>query len=388
MRKLLIFMLTIFSVVVLNAQTIDELKRSMEKAQQEINKGNKLLKVNKSKTSSIINDIVITNRNIKNRESIISSGKKHSTLIKNDINSYNDKIDVLSNSLKKEKELYIKMMHSAYKRNLQNYNLSLLLSSSSLQDLHIRIYYLNKYSEMKVNLAKKIGEDSKELNLIVNNLVKKQASLDKSNNKVAAEVKKLADEKKGLNDIHRSLTSENKQLRKKVSEKTQQMKKMKKQIAKIIEEENMAYSKKNRSDKEIILSGEFVKNKGKLPRPVKGGLIVEKFGTHRHPLYPTITVENKGINIALEDNEDIRSIFKGVVVRVFFIQGLNNSIMVRHGDYITVYSGITVVNVQKDDIVDTGDILGKIANAKETPILHFELHKGKVAQNPELWLRK
>ena len=225
MRKLLIFMLTIFSVVVLNAQTIDELKRSMEKAQQEINKGNKLLKVNKSKTSSIINDIVITNRNIKNRESIISSGKKHSTLIKNDINSYNDKIDVLSNNLKKEKELYIKMMHSAYKRNLQNYNLSLLLSSSSLQDFHIRIYYLSKYSEMKVNLAKKVGEDSKELNRIVNNLVKKQASLDKSNNKVAAEVEKLANEKKGLNDIHRSLTSENKQLRKTVSEKTQQMKK-------------------------------------------------------------------------------------------------------------------------------------------------------------------
>ena len=132
----------------------------------------------------------------------------------------------------------------------------------------------------------------------------------------------------------------------------------------------------------------LVRSRGKLPYPVSGGSIVEQFGTHKHPLYPTIVVENKGINIAVDNNAEIRSIFDGEVVRVFFIQGLNNSIMLRHGEYISVYSGLTVVSVEKGDKVSTGTKLGQISNTVSTPTLHFELHKGKTPLNPEQWLRK
>ena len=388
MKKLLILILFAFSMTALHAQSIDELKRTMKKAQQEIDRGNRLLKVNKTKSSNIVNDIVITSRNIRNRENIISSGKKHSTLIRRDINTNNTQKNALTKQLNKEKDLYVKMMRSAYKRNLQNQNLYFLLSSSSFHNLYLRIYYLNKYSQMKIKLAEKIEKDNAEISAIVNNLTVKRTQLDNQNKKITQEVAKLSNERLALNAMHKNINSENKNIIKTVNNNVRKMSKIKKQIAKIIEEENKAYSKKSKSEKDIYLSKDFVQNKGKLPRPVDGGLIIEKFGTHRHPLYPTIMVDNRGVNIAVDNNTTVKAVFRGVVTRVFFIQGLNNSVMVRHGDYITVYSGITVVNVKKDDVIDTGDLLGKISNTTETPMLHFELHKGKIAQNPEIWIRK
>ncbi len=387
MRYLFLTIITLFSISFASAQTIDELERSIAKAQADIDNGNRLLKANASKTSKALDNIIITNRNIKSRETIINSLNKQTRIIRSNINTNNSKISSLSSELKTEKELYAKMMFNAYKRYLSNANLLFLFGASSLTDFHMRIYYLHRYSMMKQELTQKIIHTTDEILDQTNVLSERQKELERTQNKVQSEIKKLEGEKREYNVLHASLRRESGKLKNQITAAERQKRDLTRQIQKIIEEEQKRRSQKTLTEADIKLSADFAANKGKLPHPVQRGTIVEQFGTHRHPLYPTIMVENKGINVTADAGSQVRSIFNGEVVRVFFLQGLNNSVMVRHGDYISVYSGLTTVSVEKGDRVLTGQSLGRLADSGSTATLHFELHKGKVAQNPESWLR-
>ncbi len=385
MKQLVVILFILLTCGVANAQSIEQLQKSMEKAQKAIDNGNRLLKINKSKTSSALDKIIITNNNLRNRQKIINSLNGQVRLIRKSINNNNSEISKLSNELGKEKEMYAKMMVSAYKRYLSNANLLFLFSATSFQDLHLRIYYLHKYSEMKRDLAKSIEKKSSKIFDQTQILAEKQAQLEKKNKDVAKEVAKLSSEKKKYNQLHSSLSKEKQKLRKQVSDGIKLKKSLQRKIAQIIDEEQSKGKQKKNID--YKLSSSFESNEGKLPMPVRNGTIVEQFGTHRHPLYPSIVIENKGINIAIENNTVVNSVFNGEVARVFFIQGLNNSVMIRHGEYLTVYSGLTVVSVQKGDKITTGQAIGKISDDKNSATLHFEVYKGKTALNPENWLR-
>ena len=132
------------------------------------------------------------------------------------------------------------------------------------------------------------------------------------------------------------------------------------------------------------------KYKGKLPYPVTGGVIVDHFGVHPHPTQPRLTVNNKGINIATKRGASVYCVFEGVVTRVLFINGLNNCVMVRHGEYYTVYSNLASVSVKNGDIVALDQKLGSLSNGDNSDeyTLHFELWKGTDYLNPEQWLAK
>lgn len=385
-KKIAFVFIFSLSILLAEGQSITDLKKSITKAQNDINKSNKLLKINKSKTTSAIDNIILTNRNIENREVIISLVHGQIRIIENTVGENNFKVKSLNSELEKERILYAKIMRSSYKQYISSSNLKFLLSFASIQDFHLRIYYLNKYSQMKKDLSNSIKRNTQSVFSANEILSQKRKELEQANNKVSSEIKMLESEKASYNKMHGNLMKEGKTLRKKVDNSIRLKLKLEKQITKIIAEEHKARLKKKISKKDTQLSSDFAKNKGKLPSPVKGGVITEKYGVHKHPLYPSILVDNKGVNFAVPINSTVTSVFNGVVTRVFFLQGLNNSVMVRHGDFITVYSGLTLVNVKNGDIVTTGEVLGKTMDIS-SPSIHFEIHKGKTALNPEQWLK-
>lgn len=124
-----------------------------------------------------------------------------------------------------------------------------------------------------------------------------------------------------------------------------------------------------------------------LPMPVTG-VIIDHFGVHQHPTQKNLTVNNKGINIAAERGGSVFSVFDGVVSRVVFISGLNNCVMIRHGEYFTVYSNLTNVNVKTGDVVSLNQKIGSLSNSNdnEDNTLHFELWRGTTNLDPEPWL--
>ena len=122
--------------------------------------------------------------------------------------------------------------------------------------------------------------------------------------------------------------------------------------------------------------------------PVDGGVIIERYGKHKHPTQRHITVVNKGVNIAAPKGAEVFAVFEGEVARVMFINGLNNCVMLRHGDYFTIYSNLASVNVKAGDHVGTNSKLGNLSTSDnpDDHQLHFEVWFHTMNQDPELWL--
>ena len=126
-----------------------------------------------------------------------------------------------------------------------------------------------------------------------------------------------------------------------------------------------------------------------MPWAVERGIISQYFGKTRNAL-TNIEENNNGINILTEKNSEAQAIFSGVVTKVWQIRGFNNVVMIRHGEYITVYSKLDAVYVKQGDTVKTKQKIGKIHTDVSTgqTEIHFELWKGKVVQNPMDWLMR
>ena len=138
------------------------------------------------------------------------------------------------------------------------------------------------------------------------------------------------------------------------------------------------------------LSDDFASNKGRLPYPVSGRhTIVATFGEQQHQELKYVRTNNSGIDIQTSPGADARAVFNGEVTRVFVVPGYNNSVIVRHGNYLTVYSNLSQVYVKAGDKVSTRQAIGKIFTDTEdgnATILHFQLWKEKTKLNPAPWL--
>ncbi|MDP4731216.1 MAG: peptidoglycan DD-metalloendopeptidase family protein [Flavobacteriales bacterium] len=150
---------------------------------------------------------------------------------------------------------------------------------------------------------------------------------------------------------------------------------------------------KMESAPEVILANTvFEKNKGSLPWPIASGAVGSKFGRHAHESIAGIEVNNKGVDFITSANAEIFTVFNGTVTSVFNIQGAGMNVIVTHGAYKTVYSGLQNVYVSVGTKVNTKDKIGTVADNGEGYVLHFELGKvseaGWVPQNPELWLKR
>lgn len=143
------------------------------------------------------------------------------------------------------------------------------------------------------------------------------------------------------------------------------------------------------SREEKLVAGNFEANKGKLPRPVEKGFISGHFGVQPHPILEKVTINNKGIYLQTLANTDARAIFEGVVTQCFSVPGSNQSVIVKHGNYRTVYSNLSKLYVKIGDKVTTKQKIGKIFTDEENDNkteLYFMLYKDTDIQNPEIWL--
>lgn len=147
-----------------------------------------------------------------------------------------------------------------------------------------------------------------------------------------------------------------------------------------------AWKSDNSSD--VRLSSSFANNKGKLPMPITGSYsVVGHYGKYTVSGLRNVQLDNKGIDIRGQQGAAARAIFDGEVSSVFQY-GTSYIIMLRHGSYISVYSGLSSVNVKKGQKVSTKQTLGNIGkDANGNTVLHFQLRKESTRLNPELWVR-
>ncbi|MHB9055520.1 MAG: murein hydrolase activator EnvC family protein [Paludibacteraceae bacterium] len=144
------------------------------------------------------------------------------------------------------------------------------------------------------------------------------------------------------------------------------------------------------SREESLLSGNFANNRGRLPWPVDRGYIRGHFGTQPHPELKYVTINNKGVYFRSPAGTNARTVFEGVVTRIFSLPGTGNAVIVQHGDYRTVYANLSEVFVRSGEHVSAKQPIGKIYTDDESgqAELQFNVYSGSTMVNPESWLTR
>jgi septal ring factor EnvC (AmiA/AmiB activator) len=135
------------------------------------------------------------------------------------------------------------------------------------------------------------------------------------------------------------------------------------------------------------LTKDFETNRGKLPWPVANGVVINQFGKHKHAVATRVEIENNGIDIQTAPGAKARSVFDGIVTSVLVLPGAGSTVIINHGKYFTVYSGLSEVSVKKDDKVSSKQPVGSVLkNEDGLPILNFQVWKGGDKMNPSSWI--
>lgn len=386
--------------------------KELEFSDKKINQHNRLLKNLEDSIKIQVDTINEAEIQIKNlQESIIKKPEQIENL-KESIVKKKEELTFTQNTLSK-------IIYQTYVWK-NTYNESFfLISSDDLNQLYKRKQYLNqlalnrknqisKIKKIKEELEeeqKELEEEQKELEYEKQNLINKRDLLkQKKENKEAlfsqkqSENKILEEEKNNNSKIVSKIKQNEQYFRKILKQQEKEARVIEEQIRKLIEEEirkSREEAEKNNSGspltpEDLELSSNFTANKGKLPWPLEKGIIVSSFGIQKNKAISGIETKNNGIDFSTDPGQNCRVIFDGKISRIFFIKGKGKAVLVNHGNYFTVYSGLQDVIVKSGDEVISKQKLGKIVTSeisKETK-LHFEIWKGKETQNPVKWLYK
>jgi len=398
----------------------DKLKQNKQKIQKEIEFTNKLLNETKKNKKSSLNKLLILNNQISKREELINNTNSEIQLVDSKITQNKNEVDRLQFNLQSLKDEYAKMIYYAYKNRNSYDRLMFLFSSKDFYQAYRRLKYLQQYSQYRKKQAEMIQATQSQLSDKVRKLSTVKNEKQYLVIEQESEKTKLADEKEEQNSTYKELQQKEKKLLETLKEKEAAAKKLQKAIEDIIAkeiakaEEEARAKAKIKKDKisenkttattethkstpltelsltpdEQTLSTTFSNNKGKLPWPSANGIISNTFGPHEHPVLPGIKTMNNGIDITTSQNTKARAVFDGKVTGVITIPGAGKAIIIRHGEYLSVYSNLEEVYVKMGDKVKTKQDIGLIStNTSESKTeLHFELWKGKVILNPASWL--
>ena len=394
LRTIILTLLLTMSATAIFPQSIDKLREDIRRAEEEIRITNNLLKKTQKDKNASQNQLKLIQSRIRNRRNIIASLTKQMNLIGREVEDKNKTVLQLEDDLRKLKKEYGEMIYASYKNYKLNNYMVFLFAARNFNDATMRVEYMKRYNRMQEEKAARIDSLKANLSSQIADLDTRRKELDGVKESKNREVNSLSKDETQYKKSVTALRSKEGKLSRDLQAKRGRINKLQQQIQRIIAEEarkNRAASKTAVQEKyDMELSGKFDQNQGKLPYPVSEGVIVDTYGIHPHPTVKGLMVNNKGVNIAGGRGASVRSVFEGEVSRIFFFQGLNNSVMVRHGNYITVYSNLATVSVKKGDKVSLGQELGRLSSGddSEEHVLHFEIWKETTNLNPGSWLRR
>jgi murein hydrolase activator len=348
-----------------------------------------------NKKKNTIGELSALNQRIVEQENLIASIKKEISFLDGEIGENNDIIQALQRDVEKLKKEYRSMLFAAQKANNSSTRLTFLFSAESFDQLIMRLRYMEQYADTRKLQAELITQVQEELTGQIKNIESQRTEKNKLLDDGVTENKNLADLKRKQNVMVKSLEKEEKNLKKDLESTKEAIAKLDKLIENIIREEiereaALAAASSNSATKAstIALSASFEDNRNKLPWPVATGFISQKFGLQNHPVLKGIVMKSEGVNIQTKENEKVKCVFEGQVTAVAVVQNVGNTVIVKHGEYFTVYAGLKEVYVKQGQKVVVDQEIGKvISNVEGISELRFQIRKNTQALDPQGWLR-
>lgn len=377
--------------------TQKSLEAKRTRLQLEIKKMNSLLFESKSEGKNILNELADINRKVEVRAKLISTLNQEASILNSKIKKNQKQIETLEKELEVLKDDYADMIYKSYKSKSIQSRLMFLLSADTFDQAYKRFQYMGQYTDFRKKQGEEIAIQTKKIEKLNDELkiqkIEKQNLLEEQRTEKTI----IEAEKKEQELLLKEVKSEEKKYTAEIKKKQKEEQKIDKQIEKIIREAIAEANRKNstKSSATFILTPEskalaskFANNKGKLPWPVTNALVVRKYGKIPHETLRGITIQSNGIHIATNKNARAKAIFEGTVLAIQVSSNGMKTIYLQHGNYITLYSNLETVSVQKGDRVALNQSIGGIHTDKVTgkTILKFQIWQDTKKENPSLWL--
>ena len=407
---------------------IRELESKRGALQKQIAESESILKDTKKDVGSQLNSLAVLTGQIEERKRYIMAINNDVEAIQRELTSLERQLHGLEKDLKDKKKKYEASVQYLYKNKSIEEKLMFIFSAKNLGQTYRRMRYVREYATyqrlqgeeilkkqeqirkkkaelQQVKAAKenllqeresekvKLEEQEKEKRTLVTNLQKKQKGLQNEINKKRREANQLNAR------IDKLIAEEIERARKRAQEEARReaaaRKKEESKEGKSAATETAAKSKPleaytmSKADRE--LSGNFAANHGKLPMPISGAYIItSRYGQYAVEGLRNVKLDNKGIDIQGKPGAQARAIFDGKVAAVFQLNGLFN-VLIRHGNYISVYCNLSSASVKAGDTVKTKQSIGQVfsdGTDNGRTVLHFQLRREKEKLNPEPWLNR
>jgi septal ring factor EnvC (AmiA/AmiB activator) len=372
------------------------LEAQRTRLQKEIKKVNALLFNTQQKEKNLLQQVSALRQKIKVRSQLIETLDEEKNLLTTKIDRNLLRLDTLNQELTLLKKDYGDMVFKSYKsRTLQN-RMMFVLSSKDFHQAYKRLQYMRQYRDFRKKQGAEILLKKNEITALNNDLTAQK--IQKEN--LVAEYRetrlKIEVEKREQEKLISKIKSQEKKYTAQIKRKQKEERAIDRQIEKLIRAAIAASKKKTKSrvkgfsltPEAKILAAKFAQNRGKLPWPVTQALVVRKFGKIPHETLRGITLQSNGIHIATQKESTAKSVFEGEVLAIQISSSGLKTVMVQHGNYISLYGNLESVLVQKGAAVALKQSLGKIHTDKVTgkTILKFQIWKDTQKQNPTHWL--
>jgi septal ring factor EnvC (AmiA/AmiB activator) len=389
----------LFSFILVSSCLVGQSKKDLEnkkrKTLEEINFTNELLKQAQNNRKESYNSLLLISNKISIRHELIND-------INNEIEYTNEKIketeviiSMLEEDLKTLLDNYAKMVRAAWKNQNNQNTIMFVLSSEDFNQTYLRLKYMQQLAHYRKRQFRAINSLKDVLAANIEKLNKVKQEKIKLLNEEKEEERTLKQEQSQQEKTIQNLRQQEGELKKKLRAQQEQMKKLQREIEKLIAEEAKKTSGSSSeayalTPAEKIISTNFGNNRGNIPWPVERGIIVSRFGKQQHPVLRGIEIDNKGVDISTIEGTYARAVFDGEVRKVFLIPGAQAAVIIRHGEYLSVYTHLEDVTVSVGENVKAKQSIGKIYTDKteNKTVLHLEFWKGNQTLNPSIWLAK
>lgn len=390
MKRILIILVLFFyaSTPLLLSQDVQSLQKQQRQLEQQIATTNKMLEQTKSNKKVTLNKLELLNQNIAAQRKLVQS-------INNEIIALNKEMSQLqSNKSKLQSELivlqedYAELVRQTHYAQMHQSPFIFLFSSSTFQQLVRRLRYMQEFGHYRQTQIARITNKQEAIEhqneLLAANKKAKQKTLKAQQ----LEQDKLARSERQQKAMLEELKKQEKTLKAQLNKQQKAVADLNAKIDNLIRQQTQ--TKTSLTPEQQLIAGGFEKNKGRLPWPIESGNISGHFGKHAHPVYKEVIIDNKGIYLQTTSGASARAVFEGTVSSCFV---MNNTyaVIIQHGNYRTVYSGLSKLQIKQGQHVDTKQAIGTIYTNPEEDNkteLYFQIYQDRNILNPEQWILK
>jgi len=372
-------------------QGLSELEKEKENTRKKIEYIRKLISETSKRREEGITQLGFIAKEIEMRRKVVDNIAFELELMEDDIEKRRKRIDLLNEEMEKEIDQYRNVIMQAFREMKGFQPLIFVLSSENFNQAYKRIKYMQKMARYRKAQAESIKERRKELLKEIGMMEERRKEKSKLLEEKRKENEVLEKRKSREKAMIAQLRRQEQKLRKDLKENEEIAARLEKTIKDIIaaEAKRREEAKTKLTPEQAIIDKSFRSNKGKLPWPTERGVITGLFGEHEHPVLKGVKLNNNGIDITTEQGSEARALFDGEVSMVTTVPGANGVVIIRHGNYLTMYANLIDVYVRTGEKVQIKQKIGRIFTDEENDgktVIHLEIWEENEKLNPQQWL--